>query len=54
VAVFDERLPRRYDSNYLLVDELPEAVSGTTWPGRRAGRLGFVGPGRYVKLIRPG
>lgn len=27
VAVFDERLPRRYDSNYLLVDELPEAVS---------------------------
>jgi ribosomal protein S18 acetylase RimI-like enzyme len=26
VAVFDERLPRRYDSNYLLVDELPEAV----------------------------
>jgi ribosomal protein S18 acetylase RimI-like enzyme len=27
LAVFDERLPLRYDSNYLLVDELPEAVS---------------------------
>jgi ribosomal protein S18 acetylase RimI-like enzyme len=27
VAVFDERVPLRYDSNYLLVDELPEAVS---------------------------
>jgi ribosomal protein S18 acetylase RimI-like enzyme len=27
LAVFDEGLPLRYDSNYLLVDELPEAVS---------------------------
>jgi len=27
LAVFDERLPLRYDSNYLLVDELPETVS---------------------------
>jgi ribosomal protein S18 acetylase RimI-like enzyme len=27
LAVFDERVPLRYDSNYLLVDELPEAVS---------------------------
>jgi ribosomal protein S18 acetylase RimI-like enzyme len=27
LAVFNERLPLRYDSNYLLVDELPEAVS---------------------------
>jgi ribosomal protein S18 acetylase RimI-like enzyme len=26
LAVFDEGLPLRYDSNYLLVDELPEAV----------------------------
>ena len=26
LAVFDESLPLRYDSNYLLVDELPEAV----------------------------
>jgi ribosomal protein S18 acetylase RimI-like enzyme len=33
VAVFDERLPRRYDSNYLLVDELPEAVSGDDLAG---------------------
>jgi ribosomal protein S18 acetylase RimI-like enzyme len=27
LAVFDEELPLRYDSNYLLVDELPDAVS---------------------------
>jgi ribosomal protein S18 acetylase RimI-like enzyme len=27
LAVFDEALPLRYDSNYLLVDELPNAVS---------------------------
>jgi ribosomal protein S18 acetylase RimI-like enzyme len=27
LAVFDDELPLRYDSNYLLVDELPEAVS---------------------------
>jgi ribosomal protein S18 acetylase RimI-like enzyme len=27
VAVFDQGLPLRYDSNYLLVDELPDAVS---------------------------
>jgi hypothetical protein len=32
LAVFDDALPLRYDSNYLLVDELPEAVSGR--PGR--------------------
>jgi GNAT superfamily N-acetyltransferase len=25
-AVFDERLPRRWDSNYLLVEQLPEEV----------------------------
>jgi hypothetical protein len=27
LAVFDEALPLRYDSNYLLIDELPDAVS---------------------------
>jgi ribosomal protein S18 acetylase RimI-like enzyme len=27
LAMFDEELPLRYDSNYLLVDALPEAVS---------------------------
>jgi hypothetical protein len=27
LAVFDEALPLRYDSNYLLVDALPDAVS---------------------------
>jgi ribosomal protein S18 acetylase RimI-like enzyme len=27
LAVFDERVPLRHDSNYLLVDELPETVS---------------------------
>ena len=26
-AVFDDRVPRRYDSNYLLVDELPPQVT---------------------------
>jgi len=38
VAVFDERLPRRYDSNYLLVDELPEAVPADDLAGE-ASRL---------------
>lgn len=38
VAVFDERVPLRYDSNYLLVDELPEAVSAGDL-AEEAGRL---------------
>jgi ribosomal protein S18 acetylase RimI-like enzyme len=28
-ALFDERLPRRWDSNYLLVERLPERVGAT-------------------------
>jgi ribosomal protein S18 acetylase RimI-like enzyme len=38
LAVFDERVPLRYDSNYLLVDELPEAVSAGDL-AEEAGRL---------------
>ena len=38
LAVFDERVPLRYDSNYLLVDDLPEAVSADDL-AEEAGRL---------------
>jgi ribosomal protein S18 acetylase RimI-like enzyme len=38
LAVFDERVPLRYDSNYLLVDELPEAVAAGDL-AEEAGRL---------------
>jgi ribosomal protein S18 acetylase RimI-like enzyme len=38
LAVSDERVPLRYDSNYLLVDELPEAVSAGDL-AEEAGRL---------------
>ena len=35
LAVFDQELPLRYDSNYLLIDELPSAVSpDDPGPGR--------------------
>jgi ribosomal protein S18 acetylase RimI-like enzyme len=38
VAVFDDRLPLRYDSNYLLVDRLPATVAAGELAGE-AGRL---------------
>lgn len=38
VAVFDDTLPLRYDSNYLLVDRLPDAVAAGDLVGE-AGRL---------------
>jgi ribosomal protein S18 acetylase RimI-like enzyme len=38
VAVFDERVPLRYDSNHLLVDGLPEVVSAGDL-AEEAGRL---------------
>ncbi|HEY2959522.1 MAG TPA: GNAT family N-acetyltransferase [Actinomycetota bacterium] len=39
VAVFDDALPLRYDSNYLLVDRLPAAVAAEDLIAE-AGRLG--------------
>jgi GNAT superfamily N-acetyltransferase len=38
VAVFDARVPLRYDSNYLLVEELPASVSAEELAGE-AGRF---------------
>jgi GNAT superfamily N-acetyltransferase len=38
VAVFDARVPLRYDSNYLLVEELPASVSAEELAGE-AGRV---------------
>jgi ribosomal protein S18 acetylase RimI-like enzyme len=38
VAVFDARVPLRYDSNYLLVEELPGSVSAEEL-AREAGRV---------------
>jgi ribosomal protein S18 acetylase RimI-like enzyme len=38
VAVFDGRVPLRYDSNYLLVEELPRSVSAEELAGE-AGRF---------------
>lgn len=38
VAVFDGRVPLRYDSNYLLVEELPASVSAEELAGE-AGRV---------------
>src|SRR5437762_8443544 len=36
VAVFDDRLPLRYDSNYLLVDRLPATVAAGELAGEAA------------------
>jgi ribosomal protein S18 acetylase RimI-like enzyme len=38
-AVYDDELPLRYDSNYLLLDELPDAVASADLV-EEAGRLG--------------
>jgi ribosomal protein S18 acetylase RimI-like enzyme len=39
IAVSDDRVPRRYDSNYLLIDELPASV-GAAELAAEADRLG--------------
>ena len=48
-AVFDERLPRRWDSNYLLVERLPEGV-GAAALAEEAERLQGAAGLRHRKL----
>jgi ribosomal protein S18 acetylase RimI-like enzyme len=48
-ALFDERLPRRWDSNYLLVERLPEDVSAGEL-AREAERIQGAADLRHRKL----
>ena len=57
LAVFDERVPLRYDSNYLLVDELPEAVTAgdlVEEAGRLERRAVMIRDRRTGERLAPG